>query len=168
MGGPLLPSKRKRSPLVDRVVRKRHSIASSNTWKQGSKHAAHSTKQGKRFLSRGAPPPSRPLARKVALKTQLDAHGIVTRYNNGGENSNGSSMEDGGRIQYSTKNQLKSTCELERNRGSLGEDSEYEIEQILRARLLRGKLQYRADWIGYAVDPKWYDASNFKDTPGQS
>lgn len=165
MDGPLLSSKRKRPPLVDHVARQRHSRASSNIWKQVSKHATHSTKQEKRFLSCGAPPPSRPLAQKAAPKVQSGAHGIGTRYNNGDEGSSDSSMEDGDRSQYPRSKRLKSMCELKCNGGSPDEDSEYEIEQILRTRLLHGKLQYRADWVGYAVDPKWYDASSFKNSP---
>ena len=39
---------------------------------------------------------------------------------------------------------------------------EYEVEEILAARVHYGKLQYRAQWKGWDPDPKWYPASDFK------
>lgn len=45
------------------------------------------------------------------------------------------------------------------------EDDEYEVEEILEARIYRRKLQYRVKWLGYEDDPEWYGASNFKNSP---
>jgi len=41
---------------------------------------------------------------------------------------------------------------------------EYELEEIIDARLYYGKLQYRAKWTGYSRghDKVWYSASNFE------
>lgn len=42
---------------------------------------------------------------------------------------------------------------------------EYEVEGILDSRLYCGKIQYQAKWAGYEEDLKWYNASNFKNSP---
>jgi len=43
-------------------------------------------------------------------------------------------------------------------------EPEYELEEIVDARLYHGKLQYRAKWTGYSPehDKVWYSASNFE------
>jgi len=43
-------------------------------------------------------------------------------------------------------------------------EPEYELEEIVDARLDYGKLQYRAKWTGYSpeYDKVWYSASNFE------
>jgi len=43
-------------------------------------------------------------------------------------------------------------------------EPEYELEEIVDARLYHGKLQYRAKWTGYSPehDRVWYPASNFE------
>jgi len=43
-------------------------------------------------------------------------------------------------------------------------EPEYELEEIIDARLYHGKLQYRAKWTGYSPehDRVWYPASNFE------
>ena len=45
-----------------------------------------------------------------------------------------------------------------------GED-EWEIEDILACRLIRGTLKYRVSWKGYNLDPTWYPAWNFIGSP---
>jgi transposase InsO family protein len=45
------------------------------------------------------------------------------------------------------------------------EDEEWEVEHLLAVRLLHGKLEYRAQWLGFDVDLDWYPASNFKYAP---
>ncbi|PVH91140.1 hypothetical protein DM02DRAFT_368141 [Periconia macrospinosa] len=56
--------------------------------------------------------------------------------------------------------------EHKRKRAHGGIDNgEYEVAQILEARLHYRKLQYRAKWSGYGPDPVWYAASNFKRSP---
>lgn len=44
-------------------------------------------------------------------------------------------------------------------------EEQWEVDKILASRLLRGKLQYKADWKGYDPDPEWYDAASFKESP---
>ena len=44
-------------------------------------------------------------------------------------------------------------------------ENEWEVERILAVQLCRGKLQYRAKWVGFDKDPKWYAAQNFKGSP---
>lgn len=44
-------------------------------------------------------------------------------------------------------------------------ENEWEVERILASRMSRGKLQYRAKWIGFDDDPAWYPARNFKGSP---
>jgi transposase InsO family protein len=45
------------------------------------------------------------------------------------------------------------------------EDEEWEVEEILAVRVRNRRLQYRAKWVGYDIDPEWYPASNFKYSP---
>lgn len=42
---------------------------------------------------------------------------------------------------------------------------EWHVESIIASRLNRGKLQYRAKWVGWDEDPVWYPARNFKNSP---
>ena len=42
------------------------------------------------------------------------------------------------------------------------EDYEYEVQEIIVTKTIRGNLHYRASWIGYDEDLKWYPADNFK------
>ena len=45
-------------------------------------------------------------------------------------------------------------------------ENEWEVEQILGVRLLRGRLQYRVKWLGFdEVDRAWYPASDMKNCP---
>jgi transposase InsO family protein len=45
-------------------------------------------------------------------------------------------------------------------------ENEWEVEQILDARLFRKKrLEYRVKWIGHDDDPQWYPARNFVGAP---
>jgi hypothetical protein len=61
---------------------------------------------------------------------------------------------------------IKKPYELDFECGSSSEDAEYEVDQILAARLCYGNLKYRVQWAGYkAADLKWYNASNFKNSP---
>lgn len=61
----------------------------------------------------------------------------------------------------------KSASQPCRSRSHSGaeEDDEYEVEQILKARIHLRKLQYHVKWLDYEDDPTWYDASNFKNSP---
>jgi hypothetical protein len=42
---------------------------------------------------------------------------------------------------------------------------EWEVDKILAVQLLRGKLKYKASWVGHDPDPQWYPASNFIGSP---
>jgi hypothetical protein len=43
---------------------------------------------------------------------------------------------------------------------------EYEVDDILDSRITRrGKLQYKAKWVGYPTDNTWYPAENFVNAP---
>ena len=42
---------------------------------------------------------------------------------------------------------------------------EWEVEEIVASRLCRKKLQYKARYIGYDFDNKWYPASDFMNAP---
>ena len=44
-------------------------------------------------------------------------------------------------------------------------DEEWEVKKILASKVKRKKVYYRASWVGYNKDPKWYLASNFKYSP---
>jgi hypothetical protein len=86
-------------------------------------------------------------------------------YSDNSSDSSSESNNRGGCLESNKRR--KSTlwpCRL-RSCGRADEDGEYEVEQILEARVYRRKLQYRAKWLGYDDDPTWYDASNFKKSP---
>ena len=42
---------------------------------------------------------------------------------------------------------------------------EWSVREILDSRLYRGRLQYRAAWEGYDLDPTWYNAGGFLNAP---
>ena len=42
------------------------------------------------------------------------------------------------------------------------DNTKYKVDKILAAKLLQGKLLYRASWVGYNKDLNFYLASNFK------
>jgi hypothetical protein len=44
-------------------------------------------------------------------------------------------------------------------------DEEYEVQEIIAVKLVRGKLVYRAKWTGADEDPEFYPASDFKYSP---
>ena len=52
-----------------------------------------------------------------------------------------------------------------RNHSRADETDEYEVEEILDARVNGGKLEYRAKWAGYNDDCNWYNALGFKNSP---
>ncbi len=45
-----------------------------------------------------------------------------------------------------------------------GED-EWEVDEVLNSRLVRGVLKYQVRWRGYDPDPTWYPAWNFVGSP---
>ena len=42
---------------------------------------------------------------------------------------------------------------------------EWEVQEILASKLIRGKLMYRTSWVGHDPDPTWYPAANFEGAP---
>lgn len=40
------------------------------------------------------------------------------------------------------------------------DQSEYEVEEVLKSRIFRRQLQYQVSWKGYPTDPKFYPAAN--------
>jgi transposase InsO family protein len=44
-------------------------------------------------------------------------------------------------------------------------DQEYEVQELIAVKLARGKLLYRASWVGYDEDLDFYPASDFKYAP---
>ena len=44
-------------------------------------------------------------------------------------------------------------------------NNEWEVEEILASKVIRGFLRYRVSWIGYDPDPAWYPAWNFVGSP---
>ena len=46
----------------------------------------------------------------------------------------------------------------------VGENEEWEVEQVLASRLYYHKLQYQVQWKGWDPDPTWYDAGGFKNS----
>src|SRR6266568_1770232 len=44
-------------------------------------------------------------------------------------------------------------------------DNKWEIKEILACKLVRGILKYCVSWKGYDLDPTWYPAWNFINSP---
>ena len=44
-------------------------------------------------------------------------------------------------------------------------EQEWEVQEIIASKLVRGQLQYRVEWLGHDEDLEWYPASNFKYSP---
>ena len=42
---------------------------------------------------------------------------------------------------------------------------EWQVERLVASRINRGRLEYRAQWLGWDEDPVWYPARNFKNSP---
>lgn len=47
----------------------------------------------------------------------------------------------------------------------VGDEQEWEVEEVLASRLNRHRLQYQVKWIGFDEDRTWYPAANFKGSP---
>lgn len=47
----------------------------------------------------------------------------------------------------------------------VGDEQEWEVEEVLASRVYQRKLQYQVKWIGYEEDRTWYPAANFKGSP---
>jgi hypothetical protein len=44
-------------------------------------------------------------------------------------------------------------------------ETEYEVQEVLAVKLIRGKLKYRVKWKGWDPDPDWYPASSLSNSP---
>jgi len=44
-------------------------------------------------------------------------------------------------------------------------ETEYEVQDVLAVKLVRGKLRYRIQWKGWDPDPEWYPASALSNSP---
>ena len=44
-------------------------------------------------------------------------------------------------------------------------DDEWEVEEILASKIVRGSLHYQVSWKGYDLDPTWYPTWNFVGSP---
>jgi len=47
----------------------------------------------------------------------------------------------------------------------IGDEHEWEVEEILASRVCRRRLQYQVKWTGFDEDRTWYPAANFKGSP---
>jgi hypothetical protein len=103
-------------------------------------------------------------SKRRALDTQNCGTDPKICYSDDSSDSSSESSDRGRRLESNKRR--KSALWLHRSRSRSGaDDDEYEVEQILAARVYRRKLQYRVKWLGYEDDPAWYDASNFKNSP---
>lgn len=181
-----LTRKRKRSSLI-----KGHIQATDKSSKQRSKHNPHSMRQRKPSLTRSEP--NRPLALERLSAARYSGHDATTLHSDDSSGASSEDNTDDGAEDSTDESTDDNTddstddsaCHLasnkrptltarpvrpnghkrKRNRGRADEGDEYEVEMILDARVNRGKLQYRAKWLGYKDDPAWYDAGNFKNSP---
>ncbi|KAF9729839.1 hypothetical protein PMIN01_11772 [Paraphaeosphaeria minitans] len=137
-----LVQKRKRDASVSSVDRKRHSRTSSKRSKQRLTNAAHAPKQRSRYLSHCPPQSTSKVLARAYAEVQCS------------EDTGAESSSDGAGNDENSK-------ELQ----SIDDGTEYEVERILKSGLSRGNLKYQAQWVGYEADPRWYSASNFKNSP---
>ncbi|ODM16893.1 hypothetical protein SI65_07858 [Aspergillus cristatus] len=47
----------------------------------------------------------------------------------------------------------------------VGDEQEWEVEEVLASHLYQCQLQYQVKWIGFDEDQTWYPAANFKGSP---
>ena len=47
----------------------------------------------------------------------------------------------------------------------VGNEQEWEVEEVLASHINRRRLQYQVKWIGFDEDRTWYSAANFKGSP---
>lgn len=47
----------------------------------------------------------------------------------------------------------------------IGDDQEWEVEEVLASRIYHRRLQYQVKWLGFDEDRTWYSAGNFKGSP---
>jgi hypothetical protein len=45
------------------------------------------------------------------------------------------------------------------------DEIEYEVQEVLAVKLIRGKLKYRVKWKGWDLDLDWYPASSLSNSP---
>jgi len=100
-----------------------------------------------------------------ALETQNCGTDPKICYNDDSSDSSSESSDRGRRHESNKRRKSALWPHRSHSRGGADEDGEYEVEQILEARVYRRKLQYRVKWLGYKDDQTWYDASNFKNSP---
>jgi hypothetical protein len=153
--------KRKRSPSAGR-----HSRTSDKTIKRNSDVATISTEHQKVSSTCGRSLSNHPFGRQPLPITQHNSHNTRIHHDNHNACSKkaeglGSSARTTSTVQHSHLCKPKQ----KRNRKSANKEEEYEVEEILEARIVQRKLQYRAKWVGYGDDPVWYGASNFKNSP---
>jgi hypothetical protein len=104
-------------------------------------------------------------SKQCALETQNCGTNPKTCYRDDSSDSSSESSDRGRLLQSNKRRKSASWPHRSRSSGGADEDIEYEVEQILEARVCRRKLQYRVKWLGYEDDLAWYDASNFKNSP---
>jgi hypothetical protein len=44
-------------------------------------------------------------------------------------------------------------------------EQEYDVERILAVKLVRKRLKYKIQWVGWDEDPDWYPASTLSNSP---
>jgi hypothetical protein len=99
------------------------------------------------------------------LETQNCGTNSKLCYSDDSSDSSSESSDRGRRLESNKRQKSSLRPHRSRSRGGADEDDEYEVEQILEARVYRRKLQYRVKWLVYEDDLAWYDASNFKNSP---
>jgi hypothetical protein len=162
-----LTHKRKRFPTS-----KRHIRLTNTTLKQHTDENACSAKQRK-LAAGGRLLANRPSALNPYSAPLYGGYDAKNCYSNhSSDDLSDYNSEDHSRYMKSNKQPI-STVRPYRlrnqrrkcNHSTADKDEEYEVENILNARLSRGKLQYCVKWLGYKDDQTWYDASNFKNSP---
>jgi hypothetical protein len=103
-------------------------------------------------------------SKRRALDTQNCGTNSRIYYSDDSSDSNSRGSDRGHLLKSNNLRKSASRSLPSRSRGGADEDDEYEVEQILEARVYYRKLQYRVKWLGYEDDPAWYNASNFKNS----
>ncbi|KAI1669653.1 Chromo domain containing protein [Pyrenophora tritici-repentis] len=154
--GPLNRGAEEHSKLAHLENTSRHSSDGSNggTDDNTGNHRTLLTRKRQRSLP----------SKRRALDTQNCGTDPKICYSDDSSDSSSETSDRGRRLESNKRRKSTSWPHRSRSRGG-ADDDEYEVEQILAARVYRRKLQYRVKWLGYEDDPAWYDTSNFKNSP---
>jgi hypothetical protein len=144
---------------------KQHILSSNTTSRQRLKHNMRSAKQRRLSPSGDRPFSNRPLALKPLSAPPYSGYDAKICCSDDSSGNRVRHLESIKRPMSTVSPYRSRKHKRKRSQDTADKDDEYEVEEILNARLHYRKLQYRVRWLEYEEDPEWYDASKFKNSP---